>query len=95
VEDRLESHEASLALLPEILERLGPETLSPEHQRSVQQGVKRLHDVGGASYGANYADLADHFHVAKYDQLTEARWAEVAAWFSTRIDAATRRSARP
>lgn len=95
VEGRLEAHEASLALLPEILERLGPETLSPEHQRSVQQSVKRLHDAGGASFGAIYADLLDHCHVAKYDQLSEARWPEVAAWFTTRIEAAARRHARP
>ena len=94
VEGRLESHGASLALIPEILERLGPETLSPEHQRSVQQSVKRLHEAGGASYGAIYVELADHFHVAKYDQLPEARWTDIAAWFTTRIEAAVRRAAR-
>jgi hypothetical protein len=48
-----------------------------------------------ASFGAIYADLLDHFHVAKYDQLPEAHWPEVAAWFTTRIEPAARRNAHP
>jgi hypothetical protein len=91
VEGRLESHEEALRLLPEILERLGPELLSPEHQRTAQHLVKRLHEAGGFAYATIYADLGDHFHVAKYDQIPEARWMELTAWFRTRIEAAERR----
>ncbi len=94
VESRLESHEAVLQLVPEILERLGPQTLTPEHQRTVQQCVKRLHEVGGVAYAAIYTELGEQFYVAKYDQLPEARWAEIATWFSVRIDAAEKRAAR-
>ncbi len=91
VESRLESHEAILQLVPEILERLGPETLTPEHQRTVQHAVKRLHDVGGSAYASIYADLGEHFHVAKYDQIPEACWEDVAEWFKIRINTEEKR----
>ena len=39
VESRLEGLEEVTNLIPEILERLGPQTLTPDHQRAVQQYV--------------------------------------------------------
>jgi hypothetical protein len=57
VESRLETVEEITRLVPEILERLGPETLSPEHQRTVQSGVKRLYELTRRAYGAIYAEL--------------------------------------
>jgi hypothetical protein len=94
VEDRLESAEAMLQLVPEIIERLGPQTLTPEHQRTVQNAVKRLHEIGGYAYATIYAELGEHFHVAKYDQIPESRWGEVAEWFRARLDAAEKRARR-
>jgi hypothetical protein len=91
---RVESLEASMQMLPEILERLGPETLTPEHQRTVQNAVKRLHEVGGYAYATIYAELGQHFHVAKYDQILDTRWEEVAEWFRVRLDAAETRTRR-
>jgi hypothetical protein len=88
---RLESHEEVLRLVPEILERLGPEALTPEHQRTVQNAAKRLHDVAGYPYASIYAELGGHFHVAKYDQIPEARWEDVTEWFRVRIAAAEKR----
>jgi hypothetical protein len=40
---RIKSLEAGQRLLPEILERLGPHTLSPEHQATVKAMATRLH----------------------------------------------------
>lgn len=91
VETRLETVEEVTRLVPEILERLGPQTLTPEHQRTVQNLVKRMHEVSGAAYATIYAELGEHFHVAKYDQMPESRWQEVSAWFKVRLDAAARR----
>jgi BRO family, N-terminal domain len=91
---RVESLEAGMQMLPEILERLGPEALTPEHQRTVQNAVKRLHEVGGYAYATIYVELGQHFHVAKYDQIPEARWEEIAEWFRVRLDAAERRRSR-
>jgi hypothetical protein len=78
-------------LVPEILVRLGPETLTPEHQRTVQNGAKRLHEIRGYSYGTIYAELGEHFHVARYDQIPEARWEDVVEWFRMRLVATGRR----
>jgi hypothetical protein len=104
VDARLDTHEAQIGelhsrmegieevtrLVPEILERLGPETLTPEHQRTVQNAAKRLHEVGGYAYATIYAELGEHFHVARYDQIPESRWDDVVEWFRLRVEAATR-----
>ncbi len=45
VESRLEGLEAVTDLIPEILERLGPQTLTAAHQSQLQQYVKRLHEA--------------------------------------------------
>jgi len=88
IESRLESVEEVSRLVPKILERLGPQTLSPEHQQSAQAAVKRLHDLTGQSYGAIYDELRQAFHVGKYSDIPNARWPEVAAWLKARIERA-------
>jgi hypothetical protein len=35
--------------------------------------------------------LRQHFRVGKYEQIPEARWAEVTEWFKRRIDVAQKR----
>lgn len=92
--DRLESVEEVSRLIPEILERLGPQTLTPAHQATMKAMVKRLHDLTGEAFPAIYADLYDHFHVAKYSDVPDAQWPEVAAWFQARIVAGERRRGR-
>ena len=42
VESRLEGLEEVADLIPEILERLGPQKLTPYHQRAVQQYVQQV-----------------------------------------------------
>jgi hypothetical protein len=81
---RVESLEAAQHLLPELLERLGPQTLTPEHQAVVRAGVARLHDAG-MSYGAVYAELGRAFQVASYRDIQETRWDEVVDWFQERL----------
>ncbi len=85
LEQRMDSAEGMLHLVPELLERLGPQTLSPEHQHTIQSGVKRLHELTGRAYGTLWTELGASFHVAKYDQIPESRWEEVAEWLRTRI----------
>lgn len=87
IEDRLESVEELTRLVPEILERMGPATLSSEHQRSVQASVKRLHDLTGQSFGAIYGELNEAFHVGKYSDIPDGQWLQVATWLRTRIEA--------
>src|SRR5260370_392316 len=44
-----------------------------------------LYEVTRGAYGAIYAERGEHFQVAKYDQIPEARWEEVAEWRRPRI----------
>lgn len=88
VETRLEGLEAITSLIPEILERLGPETLTIEHQRSVQGLVKLLHDATGKPYGTIYDDLKTAFDAPRYQEIRENDWDKVLNWFQFQIDRA-------
>lgn len=90
VEDRLESVEEVARLVPEILERLGPETLTSGHHATLKAMVKRLHEMGGFAFQTINYDLAQSFHVRKVEDLPEAQWPEIVRWLQTRIDAAER-----
>ena len=91
-QDAMESHmenvEEVTRLIPEIIQQLGPQTLSPEHQRSVQASAKRLHELTGVPYPTIYDELRQYFHVGTYTQIPEAQWSEVIAWFQKRIEKA-------
>ncbi|HLJ82467.1 MAG TPA: hypothetical protein VKT52_13335 [Ktedonobacterales bacterium] len=80
-----------LADLPELLLRLGPQTLTPEHQATVKHMVARLHELSGMGYGTIYADLNASFHVGRYSDIPEAEWERVTGWLTTRIAAAEKR----
>ena len=86
VETRLEGLEAMTDLIPEILERLGPETLSPAHQRQLQAFVKQLHEATGKPYPTIYDDLKLAFQVARYQDITESSWNEVVQWFKVQLE---------
>ena len=88
VESRLESVEEITRLVPEILDRLGPQTLSPEHQATVKAWAKRLNELTGSAYATIYAELNEAFHVGKYSDIPENAWLRVAEWFRARITAA-------
>jgi antirepressor protein len=91
VESRLEGVEEITRLIPELLERLGPQTLTPEHQATVKAMAGRLHEVSGATYGSIYGELNTAFHVGKYSDIPDAEWPEVATWIQRRIETAERR----
>src|SRR5262245_53892531 len=91
---RIESLEEGQRLLPEILERLGPQTLTPEHQGTVKAMAKRLNELSGLAYATIYGDLNARFHVGKYSDILDTSWPEVAAWFQSRLDARERRAQR-
>src|SRR5260221_389689 len=74
LEDRVESVEEVSRLLPEILERLGPQTLTPEHQATVKAMAVRLHELVGYSFATIYSDLNAAFHVGRYSDIPDAQW---------------------
>jgi hypothetical protein len=88
VESRLEGLEAITDLIPEILERLGPETLTIEQQRSVQGLVKRLHDATNKPFATIYDELKTAFEVPRYQEIREQEWDKVLNWFQVQIDRA-------
>jgi hypothetical protein len=91
LQDEVESLHEVVRLVPEILERLGPQSLSPEHQSTTQEMVKRLHDLTGYAFSTIYTDLNRSFRVGKYSDIPDARWPDVAQWFTARIASAERR----
>ncbi len=91
VEARIESVEEVARLVPEILERLGPATLTPEHQRTVQAYANRLSELTGAKHAAIYGELKDAFHVGTYKDIPDNQWTEVAQWFTSRLRKAEKR----
>jgi len=94
LQDRMEGVEEGMRLLPEILERLGPQTLTPEHQSTVKNMARRLSEISGIGYAAIYAELNDTFHVGRYSDIPDVHWTEITAWFERRITAAERRRRR-
>ncbi|MGO8949290.1 MAG: Bro-N domain-containing protein [Ktedonobacterales bacterium] len=88
---RMESNESLLRMVPELLERLGPQTLTPEHQATVKALAGRLHDIAGYAFATIYSDLNQAFHVGKYSDIRESEWFQVEHWFTTRINAAKKR----
>jgi len=105
---RLEDHDAQLdsvqrdiadlkagqSQLPDLLLRMGPQTLTPAHQAQVKAWAVRLHDLGGFAFPTIYGELNTHFHVGKYSDIPDDQWDAVAAWFGVRLDAAQKRHNR-
>lgn len=69
VESRLEGLEA---IIPDILDRLPPVTITPMHQRQVQVYIKQLSDLIGKHPSTIYTDLYTAFAVPRYQDLPEA-----------------------
>lgn len=94
LEDRMEGVEELSRMFVEVTERLGPATLTPEHQATVKRMAQRLNELAGFAYAKIYGELNQAFHVGRYSDIPDDRWAEVAEWFTQRISAAERRRSR-
>ena len=88
IESRLEGVEAMTGLIPEILERLGPQTLTSAHQRQVQTFAHQLSQLTKKPYATIYDDLKTAFNVAKYSDIPEDSWAQLEQWFHGQIERA-------
>lgn len=94
LESRMEGVEELSRMFVEVTERLGPATLTPEHQATVKRMAQRLNELAGFAYAKIYGELNQAFHVGRYSDISDDRWAEVAEWFTQRISAAERRRSR-
>ncbi|MGO8950858.1 MAG: BRO family protein [Ktedonobacterales bacterium] len=88
IRSRLEELEHEPRMLPELLERLGPARLTPEHQVQVKRWALELHNLAGWSYRTIYDDLYTDFHVARFGDILETDWEQVENWFKQHIEAA-------
>lgn len=88
IEARIESQEAIAGLFPEILNRLGPEKISSEQQKSIRGMVKRLVELSGTPYQTIFWELDQAFQVPRYDEILESQYPAVCEWFKVRIEAA-------
>lgn len=87
MEARIESGEAIARLLPEILERLGPEKINEEHQTNIRGMVKRLVELSGTPYQTIYWELAQAFQSPRYEEILESQYTAVCEWFKRRMEA--------
>jgi hypothetical protein len=88
VESQLEGDKAMTGLIPEILERLGPEKLTSEHQQLVQYYVGKLHEATGKHQNTIHTDLKTAFKVPRYQDILEDEWLKVENWFRVQIERA-------
>jgi len=91
IESRLEGVEAMTGLIPEILERLGPQTLTPAHQQQTKTYVQQLSKATGKHPSTIYSDLYIAFSVPRYQDISEDQWRQLDQWFKVQIERATKR----
>lgn len=85
LQKRVEFLEAGGTMLPELLERLGPERMRPEHQEVVRRWVGELHHLLGVEYSSIYQDLNADFQVDRFSDIHEGEWERLEEWFRERI----------
>ncbi len=88
VEGRLEGLEA---IIPDILDRLPPTTITPAHQNQVKYYVQQLHQATGKHQAAIYSDLYTAFSVPRYQEIPEEEWDKVENWFQVQLQRAKRK----
>jgi hypothetical protein len=85
LQKRVENLETGGTVLPELLERLGPERMRPEHQEMVKRWAGELHRLSGVDYNSIYQDLNDDFQVDRFSDIPESEWERLEMWFHERI----------
>lgn len=91
IESRLEGVEAMTELIPEILERLGPEKLTPAHQNLIKYYVQQLSKATGKHSGTIYSSLYTAFSVPRYEEIPESEWDKVENWFKVQLERARKK----
>src|SRR5260370_37187018 len=86
VESRLEGLEEVTNLIPEILERLGPQTLTSDHQRTLQKNVQHMHELTGKPYSTLYDGLKKALGVRRVAAIADQDWPRVVQWFRAQLE---------
>ena len=88
IEAQLEGDKELLKLIPEILEKIGPEKINDDQQTTIRGMVQRLHELSGLHQQTIYWQLSQAFQVPRYKELSESQYSAVVEWFRQRIEAA-------
>ena len=91
IEVRLEGVEAMVGIIPEILDRLGPETLSTQQQRQVQVYVQQLSKATNKPPATIHEELKTAFERRSYRELRADEWPQVVNWFTVQIEKAKKK----
>ena len=94
VESQLEGDKAMLALIPEIIDRFGPEKLTAEHQQLVQFYVNKLHEATSKHQNTIHVDLRTAFKVPRYQDILEDDWPKVENWFRVQMERTRKKPGR-
>lgn len=90
MESRMEGMEEVVRLVPEILERLGPQKITPEHHHRVQVLAKQLHQATGKPFPTIYDELKTVFEKPRLEDLLEDDWPQIENWFRVQMERAKR-----
>jgi hypothetical protein len=88
---RLDELEKAQSTLPELLDLLRPEQLSPLHQTMVRRWVNDLARLTGWHITMIFQDLVADFAYHSFGDAKESDWARIQDWFQTRFEAARKR----
>jgi hypothetical protein len=91
IELRLDHVEKAQSTLPELLDLLKPEQLSPIHQTLVSRWVDDLAHLTGWHISMIYQDLVAEFPYHTFSDAREADWQRIADWFQERLELAKKR----
>ena len=91
MESRLDEHRRVLAFIPEILDRLGPEKITPEHHSKVQALAKQLHQATGKAFPTIYDELKTAFEKPRLEDLLEEDWPQIENWFQVQLERAKKK----
>ena len=78
---RLNLLEEAQNQLPDLLDRLRTEHLTPEHQEQVRQWILDLHNETGREYNAIYRDLVADVRIGSFSDVRDSDWERIAEWF--------------
>lgn len=93
-EARIEAKEALIDLIPEILDRLGPELINTQQQRQVQAYVRQLSEATSRHPATIYDELKTAFDCPRYQELKADEWPQVDRWFKLQLERARHRGGR-
>jgi hypothetical protein len=91
IEIRLDQLEQAQSTLPELLDLLRPDQLSPLHQTMVRRWVNDLTHLTGWHITMIFQDLVADFAYHSFGDAKESDWARIQDWFQARLDAARKR----